>query len=238
MAVAVESPFAHYFSAMNVELPQTGGTFVAGRRRRINNDPYGGDGYVWEDMVAPIEAEGHTQQEAPETESHVDSQILEAADVQAEQRSVATLRLEQLKQHLVDIIPPTSPARPIEGLSLDNIHLSGLHDWQSPAFSCQSYKPNLRTNSLCNQEWQDYARGILFAPVDRHITPIQMSEIRENQTRGWPDEPPHGIISRASSSHGEGSKKFQFEPLDIVCSPWSSLMACGRRETMQMALIA
>lgn len=240
MAVAVESPFAHYFSAMNVALPQTGGTFVAGRRRRINNDPYAGDGYVWEDMVAPTEAEEEVEPAATvaETEAHLNPHVLEAADVQAEQRSVATLRLEQVKQHLIDIIPSTSPGRPLEGLSLDNLHLSGLQDWQSPAFSCQQYRPSLRSSALCTQEWQDYARGILFAPVDRHISRVEADKVRESLVRSWPEKPQHGMISKASSQNEDGSKKFQFEPVDIVCSPWSSLMACGRRERKHMALIA
>lgn len=235
MAVAVESPFALTFLTTNIEVPQTGGTFVAGRRRRINNDPYGGEGYVWEDIVAPSEAEEDIAQATVDTGSHVETMKAEVGDVMSEQQSVATLRLQQLKQHLVEIIPPK---RPIEGLSLDNIHLGGLQDWTSLAPNCQSYFPGFRTSSICNQEWQDYARSVLFAPQDQHVRSSPLDQSRVTPPQHWIDETQHSIVSKASSQHREGVKKFQFEPLDIACSPWSSLMAHRRRERREMALIA
>lgn len=233
MAVAVESPFTLMAWDPSIQL-STQGTFVAGRRRtRRNNDPYGGEGYVWEDITVPTAEEEPIPGPVLEQESHLALQDpIEPSDAIAEQQSVATQRLDQIKQHLIDILPPPRRRR-VEGFSMDNIHLGGVQEWQPPFLNCprMSFQPR----SLCNQEWQNYARSVLFQPQTQHMNPTS-----NHQT------PPEALHSRLPnrtgpelrSERGVKSEKRQsalfFEQLDVHCS-WSSLMAHRRREVAQLA---
>ena len=233
MAVVAVSPFALTFSDTPIDLPQNG-TFVAGRRRRINNDPYGGEGYVWEDMPIPIEVEEDAASLIPEQEDHASVQGGSgAADVLNQQQSVATRRLDQIKdqikQHLLDIVSPEPPAqnRMVEGFSLDNIHLGG------PMMNCPQCPTNLRPQPFCNQqEWQDYARAILFRPQEQQLQANHRSESQQVLLTQSSDRAHHNLINQSNVQPRDRLAELSLEPLD---NPWSSLMAHRRREIAAIA---
>ena len=231
MAVVAASPFVLNFSDTPIDLPQHG-TFVAGRRRRINNDPYGGEGYVWEDIPVPTEVEEDASGLVPEQEDHVSVQDDPGtADVLTQQQSVATRRLDQIKgqikKHLLDVLPPTlPPTRMVEGFSLDNIHLGG------PLLNCPRYSTNLRPQPFCDQEWQNYARNVLLSPQKQQFQANHWSEdhqyLSTEMSAGL-----HDSLAHQSNLHPPHRlTELSLEPLD---NPWSSLMAHGRRKIAAIA---
>lgn len=240
MAVAVESPFALCTSIDNIP---TCGTFVAGRRRRINNDPYGGEGYVWEDITAPSE-DGQDTSASTGTASEAGDTCLKpsctaAADILPEQRSVATKRLDQLKRHLLDILPPK---KVVEGFSLDNIHLGigQLQDWEAPQWNYAQYACPAPTNLQFNHDWQNYAQRVLFGPQELQPA-MAYGSGKDSATRApWPDTPEHSVDIRNSlridySDDRRRAWEVSFEPVDVHCNSWSSLMAHRRRQIADIA---
>lgn len=240
MAVAVESPFVLNISQAPIEIPQHG-TFVAGRRRRINNDPYGGDGYVWEDITNPSNIEeDRSAQYVQDSDNDVQKQsCLTESSSAPERQSVATQRLVQLKEHMIDILPPK---RAVDGFSLDNIHfgMGGLQDWQPPPLNCPQYPPNCRTNLHLNQEWQDYARNVLFRPQEQQLQWIESSKQSNDIFSQWDEASHRGTeVKDTPQTKAQSARKrdddISFESLDVTCSSWSSLMAHRRRQIAEIA---
>ena len=245
MAVAVDSPFVLNIVQTQTPLP-SGGTFVAGRRRRINNDPYGGEGYVWEDINAPVDTEEPTPVKA--TQDSEDEHLILPGEPIIEQpielRSVAAKRLDQLRQHLIDLSLSqeiSTSQRPYHGYSLDNLHLStaGLQDWQSPEASCAKYSDRFSSpNPNFNQEWQQFTRDAIFAPRLRPQPP----PVQAIYDPGACIAPPSPY--QPSSSHerldNEHTSFYNFRPelafeMDVHCNSWSSLMAQRRRKIVAVA---
>jgi hypothetical protein len=224
-----------------VDIPQYGGTFVAGRQRRINNDPYGGEGFVWEDISVPS---GEEQDVPAKTTQEAGDACLKpvcsaVADILPEQRSVATKRLDQLKRHLLDILPVKEA---VEGFSLDNIHLGigQLQDWQAPRWNCAQYTSPAPMGHHFDHEWQDYAQRVLFGPQE--LQPAMAYGSGHDNLIGsqWPDAPEHRMDdcdSRQTSSHGSRRRVLEvsFEPVDVHCNSWSSLRAHRRRRIAAIA---
>jgi hypothetical protein len=245
MAAAVDSPFVLDISKVDVPLP-SGGTFVAGRRRRINNDPYGGEGYVWEDITAPADNDQDISSETIPDLEHESPNV--SSQIQAEEpvilRSVAAQRLDQLRQHLIDLSlsqEVSRSQRPYQGYSIDNLHLSmaGLQDWQSPQASCAQYSDRFSApNPNSNQEWQQYTRNAIFGPGLRpQVPPIQ--SIGDTGASITPHAPYQQKLGRErldteqSPLHSLRSE-LAFE-MDVHCNSWSSLMAQRRRKIAAVA---
>ena len=243
MAVAVDSPFVLNIVQTQTPLP-SGGIFVAGRRRRINNDPYGGEGYVWEDINVPVDTEEGTPVKA--TENSEDSILSGETIIEQpiELRSVAAKRLDQLRQHLIDLSLSQEVSisqRPYQGYSIDNLHLStaGLQDWQSPQASCAQYYDRFSPpNPNFNQEWQQFTRNSVFGPRLRPQAP-PVQAVYDPGACVAPLSP-----YQPSSSHerldNEQASSYSFRPelafeMDVQCNSWSSLMAQRRRKIVAVA---
>jgi hypothetical protein len=232
MDVTVESPFNLNVLSTSIDLPHNG-TFVAGRRRRINNDPYGGEGYVWEDITIPDEV-GEDTAELSTSETGYQlagGSTPELVDVPIEQQSVATQRLHQIKGHMIDVLP--APKRMVEGFSLDNIHLggAGILDWQPPSLSCPRYSATVQLRSFCNShEWQKYARDMLLTPQNQ----LSHANHRSENPQDVLSQPWDGLHYRIAdqSIHQPRHSFSEIEPLD---NPWSSLMAHRRRTIAAIA---
>lgn len=202
MAV-VESPFLQNVSF--AEIPQ-GGTFVAGRkRRRINNDPYGGDGFVWDDCDEVSNA-ADTEPKIIDTTWSFEVGGLEpatfapahVAELPEQQRSSATRRLDQVRQHLLDLSIRRPVSTPVSsqsyGFSLDNIHMGigNLYEWSSPQWNCprnQNLLPS--SNPDFDQEWQQFTRSVLFAPPPQPVPSFAISREIGYQEQMHPSSEAH-----------------------------------------------
>ena len=244
MAVAVDSPFILNITNTAIPIP-SGGTFVAGRRRRINNDPYGGEGYVWEDITVPVEAEEGTPIEAVQNSENKNLNLPDQSipEQPIELRSVAAKRLDQLRQHLIDlsIFQRTSQLeRPFQGYSIDNVHLSmaGLQDWQSPQGSCAQHSNRVSPSSPSfNQEWQQFMQNAIFgsglrpklAPRTTGNPGAFVALPTLHQSKPCPQR-----LDNEPTQSCDLRPELAFE-MDVHCNSWSSLMAQRRRTIAAVA---
>ena len=244
MALAIESPFGHDVTAGISQ----GTTPEMGRlKRRINNDPYGGEGYLWDEVVSDRHHDNDLISLGTSGNGTSVDLLSEPTVVHASgERLSAVQRLDQLRQHLIDLVGPALTATPeqkcFEGLSLDNIHLGigALQEWRSPHWAEQRDLCYPQPRQQFNQEWQQYAHHKLFGPHSQQY-PLPRDSRHQHMISAqhyntpYADPDVRDSLREPANGKGENISIRAFEPIDVHCNSWSSCLAHRRREIAAIA---